>query len=170
MNRSLLPLAATAAASLVLASTAVAVPVERAERLDVAEGAAAGAGGLALAMYKVTIPRNTVLDWHYHPGSQVAWIVRGRLHFTVVRGTAYQMIPRLGQSPRRVPIRFGQTRVLSAGQGLLEPKGMQHYATTPDGQVVTVVTVLKKPTDPSTVNLGPAADSPVPPRIPAVTG
>lgn len=121
-------------------------------------------------MYKVTIPAGSTLEWHYHPGTQVAWIARGRLHYTVVTGTAYQMIPRLGRSPRRVPIRFGQTRVILPQQGLYEPKGMQHYATTPDGQVITVVTVLKKPSAPGTILLGPPSASPFPPRAPVVTG
>lgn len=153
-----------------LAGSAGSIPTEGAQRLDVADGVAAGANGQALAMYKVTIPAGTILDWHYHPGTQVAWIGRGRLHYTVVRGTAYQMIPRLGASPRRVPIRFGQTRVLLPGQGLLEPKGMQHYASTPDGPVITIVTVLKKPSAAGTIPLGPAAASPFPPKAAVVAG
>jgi hypothetical protein len=170
MNTTLPAAAAALMAAGILGVSATAIPTEGAQRLDVSEGPAAGARGQALAMYKVTIPRGTTLDWHYHPGSQVAWIASGRLHYTVVKGTAYAMIPRFGTSPRRVPIRFGQTRVLLAGHGLYEPKGMQHYARTPEGRVVTVVTVLKKPADPGTIALGSPWASPVPPRVPAVAG
>lgn len=146
-----------------MAGAAAAIPTEGATRLDVSQGIAAGAGGQGLAMYKVTIPRGTTLDWHYHPGTQVAWIMRGRLLYSVVRGTAYETIPRPGRSPRRVPIRAGTRAVIEQGHGLLEPRGMQHYASTPFGQVITVVTVLKPPRMLGTINIGPADTSPFPP-------
>jgi hypothetical protein len=171
MNRSTSLAAAVAllaAASLPFAAGAI--PTEGAQRLDVSTGPAAGAPGLALAMYKVTIPRGITLDWHYHPGSQVAWIVRGRLHYSVVRGTAYETIPRPGGEPRKVPIRAGQRAIIEAGHGLFEPKGMQHYASTPEGQVITVVTVLKPPAMLGTIALGSAWASPFPPATPAVAG
>lgn len=153
-----------------LAGAAGAIPTEGAVRLDVSSGPAAGAPGLGLAMYKVTIPRGTTLDWHYHPGSQVAWIVRGRLHYSVVSGTAYETIPRPGREPRRVPIRAGHRAVIDEGHGLFEPRGMQHYASTPEGRVITVVTVLKPPAMLGTIALGSAWASPFPPATPAVVG
>lgn len=166
-----MPAAAIAAlAACAVAGTAAAIPTEGAVRLDVASGPAAGAPGLGLTMYKVTIPRGTTLDWHYHPGSQVAWIVRGRLHYSVVKGTAYETIPRPGREPRRVPIRAGHRAVIEQGHGLFEPKGMQHYATTPEGQVITIVTVLKPPAMLGTITLGTAWASPFPPATPAVAG
>lgn len=151
------------AAACLASTTAGAIPTEGAERLDVSNGPAAGAPGLGLAMYKVTIPRATTLPWHYHPGSQVAWVVRGRLHYSVVRGTAYETIPRPGRDPRRVPIPAGTRAVIEAGHGLFEPKGMQHYATTPEGQVITIVTILKPPKMMGTINLGEPSASPFPP-------
>lgn len=159
-----------AAAALSTTSAAVALPTEAAQRLDVAEGVAAGANGLAMSMYKVTIPKGVTLDWHYHPGTQVAWIMRGRLLYSVVKGTAYHMIPRPGTTPRRVPIRAGTRAVIPQGHGLLEPKGMQHYASTPFGRVITVVTVLKPPAMLGTINLGAATTSPFPPVRTAVAG
>ena len=158
------------AAACIVSSPAVGIPTEGAERLDVSNGPAAGAPGLGLTMYKVTIPRGTTLPWHYHPGSQVAWVMRGRLHYSVVRGTAYETIPRPGGEPRRVPIRAGQRAVIDQGHGLFEPKGMQHYASTPEGQVITVVTVLKPPSMLGTITLGSAWASPFPPATPAVVG
>ena len=157
-----LPVFLSVLGGLVLSMPALGIPTEGAVRLDVADGPASGAPGLGLAMYKVTIPRNTTLPWHYHPGSQVAWIVRGRLHYSVVKGTAYETIPRAGKSPRRVAIPAGTRAVIEAGHGLYEPKGMQHYATTPEGQVITVVTVLKPPKMLGTIALGDPADSPFP--------
>ncbi|MGA0068212.1 MAG: cupin domain-containing protein [Miltoncostaeaceae bacterium] len=155
-------IAAAALCAAAVSAPAVGIPTEGAERLDVSSGPAAGAPGLGLAMYKVTIPRNTTLPWHYHPGSQVAWIMRGRLHYSVVKGTAYETIPRPGKDPRRVPIAAGTRAVIEAGHGLCEPKGMQHYATTPEGQVITVVTVLKPPKMLGTIALGDPDDSPFP--------
>lgn len=159
-----------AAIALAGTGTASAIPTEGAQRLDVSDGIAAGAGGQGLSMYKVTIPKGTTLDWHYHPGTQVAWIMRGRLLYSVVKGTAYETIPRPGMSPRRVPIRAGSRAVIDQGHGLLEPRGMQHYASTPYGQVITIVTVLKPPRMLGTINIGPAATSPFPPTITPVTG
>jgi len=121
-------------------------------------------------MYKVTIPRNSTLPWHYHPGSQVAWIIRGRLHYSVVKGTAYKTVPRPGRNPRRVAIPAGTRAVIKAGHGLYEPKGVEHYATAPEGQVIIVVTVLKPPKMLGTINLGPATASPFPPAGLAVAG
>lgn len=159
-----------AAIALAGGGVAAAIPTEGAQRLDVSDGIAAGAGGQGLAMYKVTIPKGTTLDWHYHPGTQVAWIMRGRLLYSVVKGTAYETIPRPGMSPRRIPIRAGTRAVIDQGHGLLEPRGMQHYASTPYGQVITIVTVLKPPKMLGTINIGPAATSPFPPVTTPVTG
>ncbi len=166
MRRFVPPAIAGLALVAAAAGTAWGIPTEGAQRLDVAEGRAAGAGGQGLAMYRVTIPRGTTLDWHYHPGTQVAWIMRGKLLYSVVKGTAFETIPRPGGPPRRIPIRAGTRAVIEQGHGLLEPRGMQHYASTPYGQVITIVTVLKPPRMLGTINIAPAADSPFPPSAP----
>lgn len=149
---------------------ASAIPTEGAQRLDVSDGIAAGAGGHGRAMVAVTIPKGTTLDWHYHPGTHVAWIMRRRLLYSVVKRTAYEAIPRRGMSPRRIPIRAGTRAVIEQGHGLLEPRGMQHDASTPYGQVITIVTVLKPPKMLGTINIGPAATSLFPPVTTPVTG
>ncbi len=84
----------------VLAAAAYGIPTSGAQQLDVSDGPAAGATGLA--MYKVTIPRGNTLDRHYHPGTQVGWVIQGRLHYSVVTGTAHETVPRSGRSARKV--------------------------------------------------------------------
>ena len=136
-------------------SIPVSVASAQAVREIVSSTPAMGAPGYILDLYKVTIPKGTTLPLHYHPGSQVSRVQQGDLTYTVERGTAYLSIPRPGTDPRRIPIRAGQTRVVHAGQRLVEPAGMRHYASTPRNTVVVVLSILRPKDQPGTINVDP---------------
>ena len=121
----------------------------------VSSAPAQGAPGSVLDMYKVTIPKGTTLALHYHPGTQVVRVQQEDLTYTVERGTAYLSIPRAGIDPKRIPIRAGQNRVLHAGQGVVEPAGMRHFASAPTTTVILVVSILKPKASAGTINVAP---------------
>ena len=145
--------------SVALAVAALSIPVSiasaQAVREIVSTSPAQGAPGYMLDLYKVTIPKGTTLPLHYHPGTQVSRVQQGDLTYTVQRGVAYLSIPRAGQDPKKIPIYAGQTRVIRAGQGLVEPAGMRHYASTPKNTVVVVLSILRPKNDPGTINVAP---------------
>ena len=127
----------------------------QAVRQIVSSSPAMGAPGYMLDLYRVTIPKGTTLPLHYHPGTQVSQVQRGDLTYTVQRGVAYLTIPRPGADPRRIRIRAGQTRVVHAGQGLIEQAGMRHVASTPKNTVVVVLSILRPKNAPGTINVAP---------------
>ena len=150
-NRTLRAIAVLAAAVTLPVSIASADAV----RGVISSTPAKGAPGYILDLYKVTIPKGTTLPLHYHPGSQVSRVQQGDLTYTVERGTAYLTMPQEGKDPRRIPIRAGQTRVVHAGQGLVEPAGMRHFASTPKNNVVVVLSILRPKDQPGTINVDP---------------
>jgi quercetin dioxygenase-like cupin family protein len=142
-----------------IVAAAITIPVSvataQAVREVISSSPAQGAPGYVLDLYKVTIPKGTTLPLHYHPGTQVTRVQQGDLTYTVQRGTAYLTIPQAGKDPRRIPIHAGQTRVIHAGQGLVEPAGMRHFARTPKNLVITVLSILRPKNQPGTINVDP---------------
>ena len=62
-------------------------PAGQATRTVLAQAAdPAGAPGRTLALSRVTIPARTALALHHHPGTQIAYIQRGTLTYTVKTG------------------------------------------------------------------------------------
>ena len=143
------------AIGIAMAAIPATIASAQAVRELVSSSPAQGAPGYVLNMYKVTIPKGTTLPLHYHPGTQVSRVQQGDLTYTVQRGVAYLSIPRAGQDPTKIPIYAGQTRVVHAGQGLVEPAGMRHYASTPRNTVVVVLSILRPKTEPGTINVAP---------------
>jgi len=143
------------AIGIAMAAIPSALASAQAVRELVSSSPAQGAPGYVLDMYKVTIPKGTTLPLHYHPGTQVLRIQQGDLTYTVERGTAYVSIPRDGMDPKRIPIHAGHTRVVHAGQGMVEPAGMRHFASAPATTVILVLSILKPKNSPGTINVAP---------------
>ena len=143
------------AAGLVLVGAPAAIASAEAVRTVLSASLVAGAPGQTLDLYKVTIPGGTTLPLHYHPGSQVSHIVKGALKYTVVRGYAYVTTPNGTDVPDRKIIRQGQTVMIPAGKGLVEPKDMQHVASTPRGETIVMLAIVRKKGTPGTIVVAP---------------
>src|SRR5205807_6421853 len=88
-----------------------------------------GAKGRTLGLSKVTIPTGVVLPLHHHEGTQVAYVQRGILLYTVRSGSVRVLQGHADQSPRLVrTIRRGQTGAIRAGQWLVEQPTTIHSA------------------------------------------
>jgi len=87
-----------------------------------------GAKGKTLGLMKVTIPAGTQLGLHRHPGTQVAYVARGVLTYTVRSGSVSVMHGPAGMQTLVRKISSGQTGRISAGDWLVEQPTTIHRA------------------------------------------
>jgi hypothetical protein len=110
-----------------------------------------GANGRTLALSIVTIPTGVRLPLHYHQGTQIAYVERGVLSYTVKTGSVRVMKGLADQSPRLVrTIRAGQTGNISAGQWLVEQPSVHHTAKAKARVVVLLANLLRNGAPPAT--------------------
>src|SRR3954452_2139088 len=87
-----------------------------------------GADKRTLGLSRVTIMPGTSLARHHHPGTQIGYVERGILTYTVDQGRA-RLMAGTGDDPRLVRvIHAGQTARVHPGQWLVEQSTDHHHA------------------------------------------
>jgi quercetin dioxygenase-like cupin family protein len=112
-----------------------------------------GARGRTLALSRVRIPAHTRLALHRHPGTQVAYIQKGTLTYSVRSGVANVYRGAADQSPRLVRrIAAGETRRVRTGEWLIERPRMVHSgANGADRPLVILLATLFKTGSPASI-------------------
>jgi quercetin dioxygenase-like cupin family protein len=88
-----------------------------------------GAAGRTLGLSRVKIQPRARIALHRHPGTQLAYIQRGVLTYSVRTGSVEVMRGAADQSPKVVRrIDAGQTGKIRAGQWIVEQPGTIHRA------------------------------------------
>ena len=123
-----------------------------------------GAPGRALGLSRVRIPPHTRLALHRHPGTQVAYIQRGTLTYTVRSGVVDVYSGAADQSPRLVRrVRAGQTGRVRAGEWVVERPHSVHFgANAGDRPLVILLATLFRDGAPASIPVPEAARAPVP--------
>ena len=145
-----LTLALTAAAALLLAAGAYAAgaasrQAPAATRVALAQAVdPTGAKGRTLGLSRVRITARTTLDLHRHPGTQVAYIERGTLTYTVRDGAVEVFRGAADANPQRVrTVRPGQTGRVRAGEWVVErPRDVHVGSNRGDRPVVILLATL----------------------------
>jgi quercetin dioxygenase-like cupin family protein len=103
-----------------------------------------GARGQTLGLSRVVIPAKARLALHVHPGTQIAYIDRGTLTYTVKTGSVSVYRGNPEQQPPLVRrITAGHTAKIRAGQWLIEKPHVQHYgANAGDKPIVILAATL----------------------------
>jgi quercetin dioxygenase-like cupin family protein len=104
----------------------------------------AGARGRTLALSRVTIPARTRLALHRHPGTQIAYIQRGTLTYTVKTGVVNVYRGAADQSPRIVRrVKAGHTGIVRTGEWVIERPSTIHFgANNGDKPLVILLATL----------------------------
>ena len=88
-----------------------------------------GAEGRTLGLSRVVIPAGAHLALHRHTGTQVAYVARGTLSYTVKTGSVTVRTGAPDGDAKVVrTIRAGQTGKVRAGEWLVEPPSAVHRA------------------------------------------
>ncbi len=111
-----------------------------------------GAVHRTLGLSRVTVMPGTTLALHHHPGTQIGYIERGVLTYTVEKGRA-RLMAGTGDDPRLVRvIRAGQTAKVRPGQWLVEqPTDHHHAANLGSVPVVIYLSTLFKDGEPASI-------------------
>ena len=110
-----------------------------------------GAQGRTLGLSLVTIPTGVRLPLHHHEGTQVSYIEKGILRYTVRSGSVRVMRGLADQSPTLVRrIRAGQTGTVTPGEWLVEQPSDIHTAKAKVRVVVLIATLLRNGAPPAT--------------------
>jgi quercetin dioxygenase-like cupin family protein len=104
----------------------------------------AGARGRTLGLSRVTIPAHTRLGLHRHPGTQIAFIRKGTLTYTVRTGVVNVYRGPGDQDPQVVRrVRAGHTGRVHAGEWVIERPRVVHFgANNGDRPVVILLGAL----------------------------
>jgi quercetin dioxygenase-like cupin family protein len=103
-----------------------------------------GAKGRTLGLSIVTIPAGVTLPLHHHLGTQVSYIQKGILRYTVRAGRVRVMKGLADQSPQVVrTISAGQTASLTPGEWIVEQPSDIHMAMAKTRVVVLIASLLK---------------------------
>jgi quercetin dioxygenase-like cupin family protein len=114
-----------------------------------------GAKGRTLGLSKVVIPAGAQLALHHHEGTQVAYIQRGTLTYTVEEGSVdVRRGPADGDNELVRKIGAGQTGKIRAGQWIVEQPSDIHRAANKGSSkiVIFLSTLLRTGAPPSTPN------------------
>ena len=76
-----------------------------------------------LSLSRVTFMPGAETPVHYHPGTEIGYVVQGALTYTVFEGEAEVFRAAGGENEIVLP---GATVVLEVGDGVIEPAGMIH--------------------------------------------
>jgi quercetin dioxygenase-like cupin family protein len=97
-----------------------------------------GAEHRTLGLSRVTVMPGSTLALHHHPGTQIGYVERGVLTYTVEQGHA-RLMAGTGDDPRQVRvIRAGETARVHPGQWLIEQPTDHHHAAN-KGTVPVVI-------------------------------
>jgi quercetin dioxygenase-like cupin family protein len=97
-----------------------------------------GGKGRTLALSRVTIPAGAQIALHHHAGTQVAYIDKGALTYTVKSGS---VTVRKGPADKPTVVRkigAGQTGTIRAGQWIVEQPTTIHQAANRGSAAVVV--------------------------------
>jgi quercetin dioxygenase-like cupin family protein len=106
----------------------------------------AGARGQTLGLSRVVIPPKARLALHVHPGTQIAYIDKGTLTYTVRTGAVNVYRGQADKSPRLLRrITAGHTAKVRPGQWLIEKPHVQHFGANLSATPVVILaaTLLK---------------------------
>jgi mannose-6-phosphate isomerase-like protein (cupin superfamily) len=88
-----------------------------------------GAPNRTMVLSRVVVPPGAQLALHHHLGTQIGYVQKGTLTYTVRSGSAEVREGESDQSPRLVrKIKAGQTAQVRAGQWLVEQPSDHHEA------------------------------------------
>jgi quercetin dioxygenase-like cupin family protein len=112
-----------------------------------------GVRGRTLALSRVTIPAHTRLALHRHPGTQVAYVQKGTLTYTVRTGVVAVHRGVADQGPRIVRrVGPGQTGAVQAGEWVIErPRDVHFGANEGAHPVVILLATLFKTGSPASI-------------------
>jgi quercetin dioxygenase-like cupin family protein len=100
----------------------------------------AGARGRTLALSRVTIPADTQLGLHRHPGTQIAYIQSGTLTYTVRTGVVRVYRGTADQDPEVVRrIGAGQTGEVHTGEWVIERPDDVHFGANDGDRPVRIL-------------------------------
>ena len=112
-----------------------------------------GAPGRTLGLSRVKIAPGARIALHHHPGTQIAYIQRGVLTYTVRDGSVDVMRGAADQSPKVIrTIGAGQTGRIRRGQWIVEQPSTIHQARN-GGRVAVVILLATLFTDGSPPSL-----------------
>jgi quercetin dioxygenase-like cupin family protein len=110
------------------AAPAAQAPVTVTREALASAGRPQGAVHRTLGLSRVTVMPGTTLALHHHPGTQIGYIERGVLTYTVEKGRA-RLMSGTGDDPRLVRvIHAGQTAKVRPGHWLIEQTTDHHHA------------------------------------------
>jgi len=112
-----------------------------------------GAKGKTLGLSRVVVPGGAELALHHHEGTQIAFIDRGTLTYTVVEGSVeVRKGPADGDSKLVRKIKAGETGKIKTGQWIVEQRSDHHMAANRGDQkiVIYLSTLLDQGAPPST--------------------
>lgn len=111
-----------------------------------------GAVHRTLGLSRVTVMPGTTLALHHHPGTQIGYVDRGVLTYTVDQGRA-RLMAGTGDKPRLVRvIRAGETAKVRPGQWLVEQTTDHHHAVNKGSvPVVIYLSTLFKDGEPASI-------------------
>jgi quercetin dioxygenase-like cupin family protein len=137
-----LAVAAAVAGAALYAAVAASHPQQAATRQVLAQVVnPKGAKGRTLALSRVRIPAHTRLALHRHPGHQIAYVQRGRLTYTVRKGSVdVYRGPADAVEPKVVrTVRAGETGSVRAGEWVIERPGDVHFGANRAGEPVVIL-------------------------------
>jgi quercetin dioxygenase-like cupin family protein len=112
----------------------------------------AGGRGRTLALSRVTIPAHTRLGLHRHPGTQIAFIQKGTLTYTVKTGVVNVYRGVADRKPSVVRrVAAGQTGTVNAGEWVIERPRTVHFGANEGDRplVILLATLFKNGRPPS---------------------
>jgi quercetin dioxygenase-like cupin family protein len=111
-----------------------------------------GARGRTLGLARVTIPPDTQLALHRHAGTQIAYIQRGTLTYTVATGTVTVYRGAADEDPRVVRrITAGHSGKVGTGEWIIERPWVVHFGANkgPGPVRVLLATLFRNGSPPS---------------------
>ncbi|MBD2480754.1 cupin domain-containing protein [Planktothrix sp. FACHB-1365] len=125
---------------------------QKVTREVLASGSPTEVQGRVLELVKYTIPPNSKLPVHIHPGMQIERVESGTLTYTVVKGSA--KITR--SNGKEEMLEAGQTTRLNVGDALVEVGGMVHYGENEtDNPVILLSASLFEEGKPKAILINP---------------
>src|SRR3954452_13849012 len=112
-----------------------------------------GAPDRTLGLSRVVIPAHARLPLHHHEGTQVSYIRKGTLNYTVHSGSVKVKRGLADEHPKLVRrVRAGHTVVLHPGEWLIEQPSDHHSAANRTNKqvIVYLATLLKTGAPPAT--------------------
>jgi quercetin dioxygenase-like cupin family protein len=100
----------------------------------------AGSRGRTLALSRVTIPAHTRLGLHRHAGTQIAYVQRGTLTYTVRKGVVNVYRGAGDQNPSVVRrVAAGRTGTVRAGEWVIERPRVVHFGANEGDRPVLIL-------------------------------